>query len=68
MLSIAITQERVEVALAAGKLACPACSEPLSPWGFARSREVRLLHGARSVTPRRACCTACKTTHVLSPS
>jgi hypothetical protein len=28
----------------------------------------RLLHGARSVTPRRACCTACKTTHVLSPS
>jgi hypothetical protein len=42
MLSIAITQERVEAALAAGELACPACSGRLSPWGFARSRDVRL--------------------------
>jgi Domain of unknown function (DUF6431) len=68
MLSIAITQERVEAALAAGDLACPACSGRLSPWGFARSREVRMRDGARWVTPRRARCGSCETTHVLSPS
>jgi hypothetical protein len=50
------------------RLACPACSGPLSPWGFARSREVRLLHGARSLTSRRARCHPCATTHVLSPA
>ena len=68
MLSIAITPERVEAALTAGDFACPRCSRPLSPWGFARSREVRLLDGVRSVRPRRACCRACETTHVLSPA
>lgn len=68
MLSIAIAQERVEAALAAGKLACPACSGRLSPWGFARSRGVRMLSGTRSVRPRRACCDACGATHVLCPS
>ena len=54
MLSIVIAEERLEAALAGGALACPECSGPLSPCGFARSREVRLLHGTRSVTPRRA--------------
>src|SRR3954465_1168564 len=68
MLSVAITQERVEAALAAGEFACPVCSGRLSPWGFARSREVRLRHEVRSVRPRRARCAACETTHVLSPS
>ncbi|MGA2930199.1 MAG: hypothetical protein ABSG43_30250 [Solirubrobacteraceae bacterium] len=50
MLSIAITQERVEAALAAGELACPACSGRLSPYGFARSREVRLRELAVALT------------------
>jgi hypothetical protein len=68
LLSIAITEERLETLLARGELACPGCSEPLSPWGFARSREVRLLHGTRSVTPRRACCHGCGVTHVLCPA
>jgi hypothetical protein len=68
MLSIAITQERVEAALAAGELVCPACSGRLSPWGFARSREIRMRDGLRSLTPRRARCGSCETTHVLSPS
>ena len=68
MLSIAIAEERVEAVLAAGELACPDCSGPLSPWGFARLREVRLLREVRSVRPRRAICGACETTHVLSPS
>ena len=68
MLSIAITQERVEAALSAEKLACPACSGRLSPWGFARSRTVRMFSGTRSVRPRRACCDACGATHVLCPS
>ena len=68
MLSIPITQERVEAALAAGELACPVCSGRLSPWGFAPSREVRLAHGVRPLMPRRARCAGCETTHVLSPS
>ncbi|MDQ2898157.1 MAG: hypothetical protein M3Y09_21435 [Actinomycetota bacterium] len=68
MLSLTITQDRVEAALAAGQLTCPVCSGPLSPWGFARSREVRLLHETRSVTPRRARCAPCATTHVLAAS
>ena len=54
--------------MAAGELACPACSGPLSPWGFARSRDVRTLTEVRSLRPRRARCAACKSTHVLSPS
>jgi Domain of unknown function (DUF6431) len=68
MLSIAIGPQCVEAALAAGELACPGCSGPLSPWGFACSREVRLLVGVRSVRPRRARCRACETTHVLAPA
>lgn len=68
MLSIAITPLCVEAALAAGDLACPGCSGPLSPWGFARSREVRLRDGVRCVRPRRARCGACETTHVLAPA
>src|SRR4051794_13811716 len=68
MLSVAIAEERMEAALAAGEFACPACSGRLSPWGFARSREVRLRSGVRSLTPRRVRCVACETTHVLSPS
>jgi hypothetical protein len=68
MLHLTISQERLEVALATGELACPACSGPLSPWGYARSREVRLRREIRSLTPRRARCSTCETTHVLSPS
>ena len=32
------------------------------------SREVRLVHGVRPVSPRRACCQRCGATPVLSPS
>jgi transposase-like protein len=68
VLSIAIPEQQVEAALAAGSLACPGCSGPLSPWGYARSREVRMLDGVRRVTPRRAYCDGCDATHVLCPS
>jgi transposase-like protein len=68
MLQVAITAECVEAALAAGEFACPGCSGRLSPWGFARSREVRLADEVRPLTPRRARCGACETTHVLAPS
>lgn len=67
MLHVALTPDRVEAALAAGGLACPACCGPLSPWGYARWREVRLRHQTRAVAPRRARCSSCETTHVLSP-
>ena len=68
MLSIAISQERLEADLAAGGLACPDCSGRLSPWGFARSREVRMLDGVRRLRPRRASVARCDATHVLCPS
>ena len=68
MLQIAISPDGVEAALAAGELACPGCSGRLSPWGFARSREVRLAREVRPLTPRRARCGVCEMTHVLSPS
>ncbi|MGH2927082.1 MAG: DUF6431 domain-containing protein, partial [Solirubrobacteraceae bacterium] len=64
----AIPQEHVEAALATRALACPTCSGPLSPWGFARSREVRTRDGTRRVTPRRARCGWGEATHVLAPS
>jgi hypothetical protein len=68
MLHVTMTSDRLEAALAAGELGCPACCGPLSPWGCARSREVRLAREVCSVTPRRARCEACETTHVLSPA
>lgn len=68
MLSIIASEEQLEAALATGELACPDCSGRLSPWGFARSREVRMRDGVRSLRPRRACCQDCGATHVLCPS
>jgi|APFre7841882630_1041343.scaffolds.fasta_scaffold35595_2 hypothetical protein len=68
MLSIALSPEQLEAALAAGELACPDCSGRLSPWGFARPREVRVFDGVRRLRPRRACCGGCDGTHVLCPS
>lgn len=36
--------------------------------GFGRSREVRMLHNTRVLTPRRAICSACARKHVLRPA
>jgi Domain of unknown function (DUF6431) len=60
--------ELLEVDLAAGAVCCPGCERPLSPWGFAREREIRMLDGVRSLRPRRARCRACETTHVIAPA
>ena len=68
MVSVAIDGTELENALADGQLRCPACGGVLGPWGFARSRQVRTLQDARELTPRRACCRSCATTHVLSPT
>jgi hypothetical protein len=68
VLTVAISEQQLEAELEAGVLACPACSARLSPWGFARSREVRMLAGTRSVRPRRAWCGDCGATHVLCPA
>lgn len=58
----------VEADLAAGRLCCPVCDGPLSPWGFARERTVRLLDETCAVRPRRAYCRRCEQTHVLLPA
>lgn len=59
----------VEMALRAGQVRCPACQQPLRPWGRARRRPIRIgSAGDRTVRPRRARCVACRTTHVLLPN
>jgi hypothetical protein len=68
MLLTTISEKRLEADLAAGAIGCPDCGGRLSPWGFARSREVRMRDGVRALTPRRACCQGCGATHVLAPS
>ena len=68
MFAVTVSPEVLEADLAAGRMCCPGCDGPLSPWGFGRVRELRMLHDVRSVRPRRACCHACQTTHVLMPA
>ena len=68
MLIIAVTAQQLEADLAAGAVACPDCGERLSRWGFGRSREVRMAHGTRQLTPRRTICAGCQSTHVLCPA
>jgi hypothetical protein len=54
------------IALARRKLGCPDCPGPLRPWGHARERTVRDLHGTPvTVRPDRALCPACQATHVI---
>jgi hypothetical protein len=65
LLSTIVNPEVLEADLAAGRLCCPGCDRPLSRWGFAREREVRMLDGARRLRPRRARCGRCETSHVL---
>lgn len=60
---------RAEQALRDGKITCPGCSGALRPFGHARTRTVRGLGAERlTVTPRRARCPECETTHVLLPT
>lgn len=60
--------DQVDTDLTAGRLACPHCRSSLRPWAHARPRRVRQLDGStRTVRPRRARCSRCRTTHVLLP-
>ena len=68
MLIVGLDEEQVERDLLSGRLACPACRSPLSPWGSARPRVIRLAAGPRTLCPRRSRCRSCDTTHVLLPS
>ena len=68
MFAVTAQPEVLEADLAAGRVCCPGCDGPLSPWGFAPAREVRMLDGVRWLRPRRACCYACETTHVVVPA
>ena len=56
--------------LRASEICGPSCtSGRLRPWGYARTRVLRGLRGARvSVRPRRARCRSCTATHVLLPA
>jgi Domain of unknown function (DUF6431) len=54
------------IALARRMLVCPACDQPLRPWGHARERTIRDLDGALlTVRPDRALCTGCGVSHVV---
>ena len=56
--------------LTALAISCPSCaSGRLRPWGYARTRVLRGLRGARRrVRPRRGRCRDCAATHVLLPA
>ena len=62
-------QDKVEADLAAGRLACPDCKGPLSPWGHARRRPLRRGTVEERIRPRRSICAGCGDgrgrTHVL---
>ena len=60
--------DALAAALAAGRVICPDCGQPLARWGWARERELRMRHGGRLVRPRRAHCKRCERTHVLLPA
>jgi hypothetical protein len=45
VLTVAVDEQQLEAELEAGVVVCPDRSARLSPWGFARSREVRMLAG-----------------------
>lgn len=47
---------------------CPACGDTLAPWGYARARSVRDVHGTRELKPHRVRCRGCRATHVLLPA
>ncbi len=73
VLMVGTDPDRVELALAAGELACPrpGCGGVLGPWGWARGRWLRGRGGVwQRVCPRRGRCRerACRATHVLLPT
>ncbi len=56
----------VERDLFDGRLECPVCGGVLAPWGWARSRVLRVRGGGVwHVIPRRSRCGGCGRTHVL---
>lgn len=67
MLIVADDPPRNERELKAGEMACPDCKGELRPWVHARPRRLRMLSGSRVIRPRRSCCRACGSTHVLIP-
>ena len=64
LVTVEADQVLVESRLTAGGVPCPVCPGVLTPWGWARRREVR---GVGTLQPRRARCSLCLVTHVLLP-
>jgi hypothetical protein len=66
---VVLDEDRAETDLAAGVIGCPRCPGSLRPWSWASARRIRQLDGSsRLVRPRRARCTACRSTQVLLPA
>ena len=57
----------VEAELLSGSLFCPFCDGVLLPWGYARSRTIRMCDGTKTLCPRRSRCRDCSKTSVLLP-
>lgn len=55
-------------AVAGPGVGLPRVGGTLAPWGYARTRSVRALHGTRELRPRRVRCRGCRTTQVLLPA
>lgn len=69
MLVCAVSPERAEADLVAGRLYCGPCGGQLRPWGHAKPRATRGPGGATGAwRPRRARCGSCGRTQVLLPA
>jgi len=64
---VASDPEIVESELLGGSIFCPFCNEVLRPWGYARSRTIRMVNGILTIRPRRSRCKNCSITSVLIP-
>jgi len=67
VVTVEMDEAYVERRLLAGEISCPGCRGVLAGWGHARSRVVRGPTGDLRLTPRRARCRSCRSTHVLLP-
>jgi transposase-like protein len=60
-----VDQAEFDAQLLAGTASCEHCPGLLKPWGSARERTTRHLHGESKRRPRRVRCNTCKRTDVI---
>lgn len=65
VLIVSSDPEAGESELLDGKLNYPSCDGVLGPWGYARSRTIRMSDGVKAVRPRRSRSEDCSKTSIF---